>query len=135
MTLKNTLMSTDLQRGTDIHQIRVDPDARVEPHGENIQTLMRNSYHQGGDIDNRDDDEQSHIQNEMQNIPINRDQINIENQNINEIDANEEQTPNVEQLEQPENTEVSHQLVGGGNIGDAASGPQLDQPSGDEDEE
>jgi len=45
MTLKNTLMSTDLQRGTDIHQIRVDPDARVEPHGENIQTLMRNSYH------------------------------------------------------------------------------------------
>ena len=50
------------------------------------------------------------------------------------MDANEEQTPNIEQLEQPENTEVSHQLVGGGNIGDAAEGPQLDQPSGDEDE-
>ena len=79
----------------------MDPDARTGHHGENIQTLMRSSYHQTADIENRDEEEESQMQNEMSNIPINRDQINIENQNqgINEMDANEEQSPNAEQLE------------------------------------
>lgn len=54
VTLKNTLMSTDLQRGTDIHAIRIGED---EGRGEKTQTLMRNSYHQGSDIQNRDEEE------------------------------------------------------------------------------
>lgn len=70
-TIKTDLMSTDIQRGTDIHAIRIGDESN---RGEKTQTLMRSSYpnQEGSDVQNRDEDEQDMIQNEMKRMPINR---------------------------------------------------------------